>query len=296
MKFPSMPLLVMALLIPFLISGCHSSKGLSSKSYYSYDNKAPLEAVTNSVGKYGDIYYNVEFSSTHHQRVTGILSYPEQVGPPPPVIILIHGLGDNKDVDYIKAGEVLFREAGYAVLRIDLYNHGARKVEDFKFSFDGPARYRSREVVTQSVFDLRRALDFIESREDLDHNRVGYFGISLGGMIGTILSGVDDRIKAPVIALAGGGMSLMFGLQALSEENKNYLSIMDPIHYVEQITPRPLLMINAESDEVIPPSTSRSLYKKAKDPRKIIWYPATHKTIPIEKAYQEGISWFDEYL
>jgi len=297
MKFQSIPvLLIMILFATCLVTGCHSSKGLSGTSYYAYDHTAPLHTEASPAGKFGDNYYHVEFSSTHHQRVTGILSYPEQVGPPVPVIILIHGLGDDKDVDYIKAGERYFREAGYAVLRIDLYNHGARKKEDFKFSFDGSTRYRSREIVTQSVFDLRRAIDFIESREELDHNRIGYYGISLGGMIGTIVSGVDERIKVPVIALAGGGMNLMFGLQALTEENKNYLSIMDPIYFVDQISPRPLLMINAEKDEVIPPSTSRSLYKKARDPRKIIWYPATHKTIPIEKSYQEGISWFDKYL
>lgn len=289
-------ILPLFLLVALILNGCHSSRDFAGTAYYAYDSKAPLNTNASTMGEYGDMHYEVEFSSTHGQRVTGILSYPEQVGPPVPVVILIHGKGDHKQVDYISAGEQFIRNAGYAVLRIDLYNHGPRKYNEFDFSFDGPARYRSREVITQSVFDLRRAVDFIESREELDHNRIGYFGISLGGIIGTIFSGVDDRIKVPVNALAGGQLNLMFGVKKLSEEHQNYLSVMDPINYVERISPRPLLMINAENDEVIPPETSRILFNKAKEPKKIIWYEARHKTIPLKKTYEEGISWFDKHL
>lgn len=280
----------------WLLSGCHSSRKLSGTAFYNYDQTAPLKPTAHSTSTYGDTFYEVEFTSMYHERVIGILSYPDLVGPPVPVIILVHGLGDNKEVDYIEAGEKYFREAGYAVLRIDLYNHGARKKADFDFSFDGPTRYRSREVITQSVFDLRRSIDFIESREELDHYRIGYYGISLGGIIGTILSGVDDRIKVPVVALAGGRLNLMYGLKALSRENKNYLSIMDPIHYVGQIAPRPLLMLNAENDEIVPPATSRFLYKKANQPKQIIWYPSKHRSLPIDKAFMEGLDWFKKYL
>lgn len=288
--------LMLLMVAAALAMSCHSSRKLSGTAYYNYDRTAPLNPTAKSTSTFGDTFYEVEFTSTHHERVTGILSYPDVVGPPVPVVILVHGLGDNKEVDYIAAGEEYFREAGYAVLRIDLYNHGPRKKSDFDFSFDGPTRYRSREVITQSVFDLRRAIDFIESREELDHQRIGYYGISLGGIIGTILSGVDDRVKVPVIALAGGRLSLMYGMKALSQENKNYLSIMDPIHFVEQIAPHPLLMLNAENDEVVPPATSKFLYKKANQPKKIIWYPSKHRSLPIDKAYEEGVLWFEKYL
>lgn len=295
LRLPS-KLLLLCITTAWLLSGCHTSRKFSGTAYYDYDQTAPLNTKTRSTSTYGDTFYEVEFTSTHHERVSGILSYPDLVGPPLPVVILVHGLGDKKEVDYIAAGEKFYREAGYAVLRIDLYNHGARKKTDFDFSFDGPTRYRSREIITQSVFDLRRAIDFIESREELDHHRIGYYGISLGGIIGTILSGVDDRIKVPVIALAGGRLNLMYGMKALSQENKNYLSIMDPIHYVEQIAPRPLLMLNAENDEIVPPATSKFLYNKAEQPKKIIWYPTKHRSLPVDKAYTEGIAWFKKYL
>jgi fermentation-respiration switch protein FrsA (DUF1100 family) len=55
-------------------------------------------------------------------------------------------------------------------------------------------------------------------------------------------------------------------------------------------------MINAEKDEVIPPVMSKLLYKSAQKPKEIIWYPTKHHDLPIDKAYPDGIRWFNEYL
>jgi len=98
------------------------------------------------------------------------------------------------------------------------------------------------------------------------------------------------------LALAGGGLKILFGMEALNKETANYISIIDPINYVEMISPRPLLMINAENDDIVPPITSRLLFKAAKEPKEIIWYPTKHHSLPVEKAYPDGIRWFNNYL
>ncbi|MBT6766020.1 MAG: alpha/beta hydrolase, partial [Prolixibacteraceae bacterium] len=162
--------------------------------------------------------------------------------------------------------------------------------------FKGDTRYWTRDILTQTVFDLRRAVDFISSRNELDQNRIGFLGISLGGITGTIFCGVEKRVQVPVIVLAGGQMNLMFGKQALSANTKNYLSIIEPINFVEQIAPRPLLMINAENDDIIPPLMSKLLYKKANKPKQIIWYTSKHHDIPINDVYTDGINWFNTHL
>lgn len=280
----------------FLMTGCSSARKMTTNHYYQYDHSLPLETSVRSASEYGASYYRIAYNSTHHERVTGILSYPEQVGPPTPVIILVHGLRDHANVDYMRAGEKYLRNAGYAVLRINLSDHGDRKKDDYDYALLEGLRYHSREIITQSVFDLRRAIDFIETLDGLDSNRIGYFGISLGGVIGTILSGVDERIKVPVIALAGGRMNFMFGTKALTAATKSYLYPIDPIYFVKMISPRPLLMINAEQDEVIPPLSSKFLYKKAKKPKEIIWYPTKHRALPLDQAFPDGIRWFDAHL
>ena len=276
---------------------CSGDKELPVAKYYEYDQELPLQDSVRLITDSADFkLFYLTYCSVHDKKVTGLLTLPQKCKPPYPTIILLHGLGDRKTVDYIEAGNQYMLDAGYAVLRLDISNHGDRFKYDYEFDLTDGYRYWTRDIITQTVFDLRRAVDFIHTREELDHDRIGYFGISLGGIIGTIFCSVEERIEVPVIVLAGGSLNLMFGKDALSGDTKDYLSIIDPINYVAKISPRPLLMINAENDDVVPPITSKLLFKTAKDPKEIIWYPAKHHDIPIDKVYPDGIRWFNEHL
>ncbi len=280
-----------------LIFSCGSKEEFSVYNYYNYDHDLPLKDSVTLLQDSTDYKLSyVTFTSIHNQRVTALLSVPKASAGPYPVIILMHGLGDRKTVDYIESGNDYFLKSGYAVLRLDIANHGDRKIDDYNFSFTDGYRYWTRDIIIQTVFDLRRAVDFIETRKELDTSRIGYFGISLGGIIGTVFCGVERRVKVPVIALAGGGMHLMFGMDALSDDTKDYLSMIEPNNFVEKITPRPLLMINAENDDIVPPMMSKLMFKVADEPKEIIWYPSKHHDIPIDKVYPDGVSWFKKYL
>ncbi len=256
-----------AALIISLIS-CGGKKELPVAKYYEYDQDLPLLDSVRLV-KDTSAYrlYYLTFHSVHDTEVTGLLSLPGKEMEPFPVVLLMHGLGDRKTVDYIEAGNKYLLDAGYAVLRLDISNHGDRFKYDYDFDLTAGYRYWTRDIISQTVFDLRRAVDFINTRDELDHERIGYYGISLGGIIGTIFCSVEDRVKVPVIVLAGGNLNLMFGMDALSDDTKDYLSIIDPINFVEMISPRPLLMINAENDDIVPPITSKLLFKAAKEPK-----------------------------
>ena len=284
-------------LIFTIIISCGTRQEFPIFKYYSYDRDLPLhDSVTLVSDSLNHLLYDVAFKSVHNKTVTGLLSVPKYAQTPLPVIILMHGLGDRVTVDYIEAGHSYFIESGYAVLRINIANHEDRLENDYDFSLTDGYRYWTRDIISQTVFDLRRSIDFLNTREEIDPERIGYYGISLGGIIGTVFCGVDERVKVPVIALAGGNLNLMFGLKALSDETMDFMSIIDPVNFVEKIHPRPFLMINAENDEVVPPATSKILFQKAKEPKNIIWYPSKHRDLPIEKAYPDGISWFQEYL
>jgi acetyl esterase/lipase len=58
--------------------------------------------------------------------------------------------------------------------------------------------------LTQTVRDNRSALDWIETRPELDAGRIGLFGISMGGIRGVLLAAVDHRIRAAALGLNGG--------------------------------------------------------------------------------------------
>jgi cephalosporin-C deacetylase-like acetyl esterase len=292
--------LIKAILPAFIFAlfiSCGGEKELPVAKYYEYDQDLPLLDSVHLLRDTTDhqLFY-LSYQSVHDQKVTALMTLPKEPEQPVPTIILMHGLGDRKTVDYIEAGNQYFLDAGYAVLRLDISNHGDRFKYDYDFDLTEGYRYWTRDLITQTVFDLRRAIDFIQTREELDPSRIGYYGISLGGIIGTIFCSVEERVDVPVIVLAGGNLNLMFGKNAISGDTRDYLSIIDPINYVAKISPRPLLMINAEDDDVVPPITSKLLYNAAKKPKEIIWHPGRHHTLPIEKAYPEGIEWFNNYL
>lgn len=296
--------LVIFLVLAFMASGLwwfisarSNTQSISFENYYAYDKALPLkDSVRHLLDTTDYALHYATFYSVHNQKVTSLLSVPKSGEAPYPAVILLHGVGDRKSVDYVEAGNAFLTKAGYAVLRIDTHNHGDRKTDDYEFSLTDGLKYWTRNTISQTVFDLQRAVDFLETRPEIDKDRIGYYGISLGGIIGTIFCGLDERIKAPVIVIAGGSLNLMFGKEALSHEVLDYVSIIDPINFVHKIAPRPLLMINAEKDEVIPPLTSKLLYQKAKTPKNIIWYPTKHKEVPLKEVYQDGIDWFDKYL
>ncbi len=280
-----------------ILTSCGTKQEFSIYKYYNYDQDLPLHDSTTLLSdSLNHLLYDVTFKSVHNKTVTGLLSIPKHAEKPMPVIILMHGLGDRVAVDYIEAGHNFFVESGYAVLRINIANHGDRLENEYNFSLTDGYRYWSRDIISQTVFDLRRSIDFLTTRKEIDLDRIGYYGISLGGIIGTVFCGVDERVKVPVVALAGGNLNLMFGLDALSDDTMDFMSIIDPVNFIEKIHPRPFLMINAENDEVVPPTTSRILFQKAKQPKKIIWYPSKHRDLPIDKAYPDGIRWFQEHL
>lgn len=288
-------LIILALLLLNSVFGTSTCFPVSD--YYKYDRAIPLQdSVRISVDTTDFKLYKVSYTSVHDQRVTALLSIPKNVAEPTPVVILMHGLGDRKTVDYVEYGNQLLLKSGYAVLRLDISDHGDRKKQFYDFDLTGPNKYWTRNIVSQTVFDLRRAVDFIETRPELDSKRIGYYGISLGGIIGTVFCGVEERVKVPVVALAGGQLNLLYKEDAISDDTKNFLSVIEPLNFVAHISPRPFLMLNAKNDEIVPPMMSKLLFKKAEEPKDIIWYDAKHRDAPLDIIYGDGLNWFKKYL
>jgi dienelactone hydrolase len=61
----------------------------------------------------------------------------------------------------------------------------------------------ARETLIQDSKDLGRALDYLETRTDIDAKRVAYMGTSMGAALGVVLTGVEPRLRA-VVFLDGG--------------------------------------------------------------------------------------------
>ena len=65
------------------------------------------------------------------------------------------------------------------------------------------ARTPSKEIVTERTLDVRRALDYLESRPEIDHDKIAFYGLSMGAEEGTIVGAVEPRLRTLVLVAAG---------------------------------------------------------------------------------------------
>jgi len=272
-----------------------------------YDAKLPLKAEVKDLGVNGKgaHTYHITYLSSHNEKVPGLFMLPPNAAGKLPCIILQHGLGGSKDS--MKGLAEAMLDAGYACFAIDAKYHGERKGQlPILALLDYPCEVR--DSFAQTVVDLRRAVDYLQTREDIDGSRIGYAGVSMGAMLGAMAAGVDTRIQCPVLIVGGANWDLILKDTTLTlatngklknadsrREVTDILAPMDPVLYVGLISPRPVLMINGEKDTVVSPAANKALQAAAKEPKKVVWYPGSHSA-PPDLVKKEMKEWFDRYL
>jgi fermentation-respiration switch protein FrsA (DUF1100 family) len=133
---------------------------------------------------------------------------------------------------------------------------------------------------------MRRAVDLLLSRSDVDPRRLGYVGGSFGAFVGGVLSGVEKRIRA--YALPSGLASINEATvgtvtNARQTMPKNQLErsfeIVDAVsavYYVSHAAPAALLFQNGDKDAGVPRESAERLHKAASEPKTIKWYDGGH--------------------
>ncbi len=175
--------------------------------FYDLDETLPLETriveewETES-GRFAKLVYTTQSG----ERVPGDLVRPVGGGGPFPAVLLLHGLGNDRDRwwedDRRSLPEGLI-EAGIAVMTIDLRYHGERSAQnDYEspvyLTFGNDLHVRSRDMVVDSTVDARRALRVLRAREDIDASRIAVVGYSMGGSIACRLSTLEPDLAAAV--------------------------------------------------------------------------------------------------
>jgi len=280
-------------------------EGLSG--FYVYDKSLPLNAAEELFRETEtcDIY-KVYFDSANGERVPGLLSVPKGPGKFP-CIVFLHGYGGSKGDILPAAGQVAAE--GYAIMAIDAEFHGERK-EEGKALYS-PNLEESRNGIIQTVIDLRRAVDYLETKLEIDSERIGYVGGSMGGILGAIFIGVEPRVKAAALLVAGGNMSLMIResqhsaipaiREYLSEHGISYgdlqelLNPVDPINFIANFSPRPVVFHLGKYDRVVPAEAGEQLYEAAGEPKQVYWYDSGHD-IPLDLVLSRVLDFMDKEL
>jgi dienelactone hydrolase len=147
---------------------------------------------------------------------------------------------------------------------------------------------RWRDHVIAWTKDFRRSIDYIETREEFDTDRLAYLGISWGGAVAPMMVALEDRIRVAVIIVGG---LLMQDTQPMA----------DPFHFLPRVTV-PTIMINARFDSFYPLETSgRPFFDSLGTPeeqRKLVIIDANHGVLSYarDRVVGETLGWLDEYL
>jgi dienelactone hydrolase len=148
-----------------------------------------------------------------------------------------------------------------------------------------PGTNAERDETIQQAKDLRRSVDYLETRPDIDAGRLAYYGISWGAVQGPIMITVENRFKAAVFAAGGCN-------------NEEVLPEGDPMNFASRVK-IPVLMINGRYDFEIPLETCqeplfRLLGVSPQDKRHVLF--DTGHSPPQLPVMKEALNWLDHYL
>lgn len=118
-----------------------------------------------------------------------------------------------------------------------------------------PSPRQRRDGMIQRFQDLARTIDYVETRRDLDSDKLAYYGVSWGANTGTVYLAIEKRIKIGIFAFGELGY-----LKPLPE--------VDKINFLPRIK-QPILMINGRYDDTSPIETSQKvIYRMLGTPEK----------------------------
>jgi pimeloyl-ACP methyl ester carboxylesterase len=238
----------------------------------------------------------ISFPSTHNilpgQRDILIDYYDLKGDGKKPVILVLPILGGGNAVEDSFAR--YFVQHGFSAALV--HRQKQNDLVDGLASIDANLR--------QIVFDHRQAIDWIETRDELDASRIGVFGISMGAIKGALISALDERVGASVLALAGGNIPYLLTYSnepGIARRRDEYLTehqltvedlqeeltrkiTCDPIHFAEYIDAGKVLMVLALFDETVPFEQGRELKEKMGGPE-TIYLLSGHYTSILFKNY-----------
>ena len=153
-----------------------------------------------------------------------------------------------------------------------------------EFLVDVPAM---RKAAIDMVPSVMLVMDYLARRPDVDTSRIVLLGYSFGAPLVPAVIAQDRRPAVAAMAYGAGDLTSLIRHNVARYRGRLesefvgrlaglLLRPLEPLRYVESISPTPLVMINGTQDEQIPRENVDLLYRTALEPKKLIWLESRH--------------------
>ncbi|MBN1189449.1 MAG: alpha/beta fold hydrolase [Dehalococcoidales bacterium] len=212
--------------------------------------------------------------------ITGQLHLPSGGQPPYPAVILCHGVPSGRVADPSDGGYPFLAETiaveGFAV---------------FIFNFRGCGTSQGDFNVAGWSRDLKTVIDYVAGLDEINPARIALTGFSAGATVSLYVAAGDRRVSAVAGCASPADFSLIYASADPRQHLERYRNIgiiRDPLYppdfegwlddfrkinalaCVADLAPRPLLLLHARDDSVVPVENSRKLYRQAGEPKKLV--------------------------
>jgi eukaryotic-like serine/threonine-protein kinase len=252
--------------------------------FYEYD-RTPLNARVETVDDTSPHWRKETISidaAYSGERIPALLFLPKNATPPYQTIVYFPSayarvVASSQNLDFVTF-EFLIR-SGRALLYPIYKGTFERRVASAP---SGPTAMRDLNV--QWAKDFFRAVDYLETRKDIDTRKLGYYSLSMGAYFGPIPLSLEPRIKAAVFA--SGGIRF------------DYPPEIQPANFAPRMK-IPVLMVNGRDDFQAPPESQRRLFELLGTPpehKRHVAFEGGHVPTDMRVVIREALDWFDKYL
>ena len=286
--------------VPLIVRDYLAEKPVSDEVFRAYAaqfdyDPAPLDAVVEDRFEieFGSVEV-VSFEGLGWGRLRAYLYLPARSSPPYQTVVWFPGSNaaiPQPDPDPRNVAQQIehFVASGHAVLRPILLGTYSRARPDQLPGINTTWPKPTREYVDLArswVSEMRRSVDYLESRPEIDASRIAFYGTSWGGRYAAIIPAVEPRYRLNLVV--NGGLS-----------SGSALPEVDQINYVTRVTV-PTLMLNGRHDPLQPVESAqlpmyRSLGTPEPDKRHVIYEGFGHE-VPRNEAIRETLDWLDKYF
>jgi fermentation-respiration switch protein FrsA (DUF1100 family) len=217
---------------------------------------------------------------------------------PAPAIAILHGAGSRKEnhADFARAATA----QGFVALTFDNRGHGETE----------------GDMGAGVIADLQRLMTFLAERPEVDERRIALRGSSMGGQLAIHAAAVSDKVAA-VVAICPAGEEMVLGDMrrlargeppapgsALAEMRLDvpamvaWLEEHDVRDAVQLLGSKPLLLVHARGDDVVPHAFSEELYQLAEEPKRLLLLEGgDHRSAQHDAEIQgEMLRWLERVM